>query len=470
MDFDILNETITPLNTTLLSFNSTGGLGLPIGTTAQRPTSASAGAIRWNTTTPAMEYYNGASWTSLTSGTVTSISSSSTVTGLTLTTLTPTTSPSLTLSGTLGIASGGTGQTVSSAAFNALSPLTTLGDTLYANGANTNTRLAGNTSASTMVLTQTGTGTISAAPIWATVGTASFSVNVGPSGTIAWTLVSGNTYTATITHNLGTQNVIVQTTDISNSQITYADVITITSATQIVVQVSGVGSNLKTLRTTIIANGASIAAGASTPSSVIVQNNGVGLSGTYTTLNLVGVLAATNAGAGVATISNNAIIRTLSYVATSLDSPNNADWVVNALAATISDPLNGGINIRQFSNTVEQGVGLTISLPATATNIIFTYKGRSASATAGTLQMKLYNRTLVSATPAAVGVWTAATNLTSVSSPANVFYQSFTQTSTLSSLSLTAGNTYQFEFTRNIAVAGNLAFNWYMLELGISFT
>jgi hypothetical protein len=284
-------------------------------------------------------------------------------------------------------------------------------------------------------------------------------------------LVSGTTYTATITHNLGTQNVVVQTTDISNNQITYADLITITSATQIIVQVSGAGSNLKTLRTVIIANGASIAAGASTPSSVIVQNNGVALTGTYTTLNLIGPLTATNAGAGVATITDSVTtIRALSYFATSLDSPNNADWVINALAPTVADPTNAGITVRQFSNTTEQGVGLSVPIPSTATNITFTYRGRSASATAGTLQMRYYSRAIASATPAAVSAWSAANNLTSVASPANVFFQTFTYTATLASLSLTAGNMYQFEFTRNVGVAGNLAFNWLMVELDVSFT
>jgi hypothetical protein len=44
--------------------------------------------------------------------------------------------------GTVPIANGGTGQTTASAAFNALSPLTTTGDILYANATNSSTRLA----------------------------------------------------------------------------------------------------------------------------------------------------------------------------------------------------------------------------------------------------------------------------------------------------------------------------------------
>ena len=41
--------------------NKTDAIALPKGTTAQRPT-ATAGMMRWNTTTGAAELYNGAEW------------------------------------------------------------------------------------------------------------------------------------------------------------------------------------------------------------------------------------------------------------------------------------------------------------------------------------------------------------------------------------------------------------------------
>lgn len=44
------------------SINDTGYLGLPSGTTAQRPTSPSAGMVRWNTTTSTLEGYDGTDW------------------------------------------------------------------------------------------------------------------------------------------------------------------------------------------------------------------------------------------------------------------------------------------------------------------------------------------------------------------------------------------------------------------------
>jgi hypothetical protein len=59
------------------------------------------------------------------------------------------------LSATLAIGSGGTGQTTASAAFNALSPITTTGDLIIGNGTNSATRLAIGTNA--YVLTSNGT-------------------------------------------------------------------------------------------------------------------------------------------------------------------------------------------------------------------------------------------------------------------------------------------------------------------------
>jgi hypothetical protein len=59
------------------------------------------------------------------------------------------------VTGTLPIANGGTGQTTASAAFNALSPVTTTGDLIIGNGTNSATRLAIGTNG--YVLTSNGT-------------------------------------------------------------------------------------------------------------------------------------------------------------------------------------------------------------------------------------------------------------------------------------------------------------------------
>ena len=100
-------------------------------------------------------------------GTVTSVSGTGTVNGISLTG-TVTSSGSLTLggtltgvdltsqvTGTLPIANGGTGQTTAGAAFNALSPITSTGDLIIGNGANSATRLP--IGANNYVLTSNGT-------------------------------------------------------------------------------------------------------------------------------------------------------------------------------------------------------------------------------------------------------------------------------------------------------------------------
>ena len=87
------------------------------------------------------------------------------------------------VTGTVAIANGGTGQTTASAAFNALSPITTTGDLIIGNGTNSSTRLAIGTNG--YVLTSNGTTASWAASsgggglTWQAVQTTSFSATVG---------------------------------------------------------------------------------------------------------------------------------------------------------------------------------------------------------------------------------------------------------------------------------------------------
>lgn len=463
MDFDFNLETITPDLTTVLTIGGTGCLQLPSGTTAQEPGTAVAGAMRWNTSLTRLEYYTGAAWASFsTGGTVTSVSGSGGTTGLTLTGGAITTSGTLTLGGTLIIANGGTGQTTAPAAFSALSPITTTGDIIYSSAGTTNSRLGIGTTGQVLTVA-------SGLPSWSTVGAASFAVNVGPSGTIAWSLVSGNTYNAVITHNLGTVNVVVQAADTTTNQILNTDVVTITSATQITVQVVG---NTRTLRVVIIANGASIAAGASTPSSIIVQNQGVGLTGTYTTLNFTAGFTATNAGGGVANVTQS-IIKQFTFYPASLDTPNNSDWVVNSSAPSTPDPVSASLLVRSFSTSVEGGVGAYVTVPSNATQVTLNFKGRAQTApgAAAVIQPKLYVRSIPN--NAALAAWGAANVLSVQTVPTNAFFQYYTQAATaLATYGLAAGGQYLLELTLSTAPTSgtNLASNWLMTEFTVSFS
>ena len=90
------------------------------------------------------------SWATVSSSLVSSFSAGTT--GFTPSTAT---TGAVTLAGTLNIANGGTGQTTASAAFNALSPITSTGDLILGNGTNSATRLA--IGANNYVLTSNGT-------------------------------------------------------------------------------------------------------------------------------------------------------------------------------------------------------------------------------------------------------------------------------------------------------------------------
>jgi hypothetical protein len=76
-----------------------------------------------------------------------------------------TTGTAANVTGVVAIANGGTGASTATEGFDALAPTTTLGDVIFHNGTD-NVRLAGSTNSSKRFLSQTGTGTVSAAPAW----------------------------------------------------------------------------------------------------------------------------------------------------------------------------------------------------------------------------------------------------------------------------------------------------------------
>ena len=87
------------------------------------------------------------------------------------------------VTGILPIANGGTSGSTALAGFNALSPVTTLGDVIFRDVTN-NVRLAGNITTAKQYLSQIGTGTVSAAPAWATIAATDLSNGVTGSGAV----------------------------------------------------------------------------------------------------------------------------------------------------------------------------------------------------------------------------------------------------------------------------------------------
>jgi hypothetical protein len=302
------------------------------------------------------------------------------------------------------------------------------------------------------------------------IGTnASGNIGVVPSGGgTAWTLISGSRYYADFVHNIGTTNLTVTVWDISDNSIVIPQSVVTTSNTTLRITVTG---NTKTLKVVALANGSAIA----TAGSVITAYNGTTVSAAAFKLNFIGAtVAVTDAGSGqtdITVTASGTTFQRYTYFANSLDTPSNADFAINALAPVTTDPTYTSMNIRSFSNTAETGVACMCSIPTGATSVTVKIKGRAQTApgVASVVQPRLYYRNIPN--NAAVAAWSAAQELANISIPTNANFQYSSQTITLATLGLTAGNLYQFEFTRRLTgVTGtNLASFFYMSELTLEF-
>jgi hypothetical protein len=174
---------------------------------------------------------------------------------------------------------------------------------------------------------------------------------------------------------------------------------------------------------------------------------------------------------GYSGISGFSGMRTYQFNADQLDSPNSANWAVNALAPASADAANTGLVVRRFDDTTEEGIGFLIELPAGATNITISPRGRAQTAPGGAaaVVLKLYNRDVPD--NAAVGSWSAGTSLTAIDIPTNAYFQYDNQTISFATLGITAGRVTQFELTRTGTAGGDtLTGDYTLVELMISFT
>jgi len=307
-------------------------------------------------------------------------------------------------------------------------------------------------SASTVTFSGTGgiipsSGTTAQRPVGATVGTYRYNTDIsdlevwngtswkplaGTNSVISfvinsWTNLSGTTYYADVVHNLGTFDLSVTLWNTATNSLVVGDV-TATNSNTLRIKVKG---NTTTIRCVIVA-----------------------------------------AGAFTGYTNTNSILRTLTYYASSLDSPNNPDWAVNSLAAAIADPGNTGLTVRQFSATTEQGVGFYLTVPAGATWATIRFKGRAQNApgVASVVQPKLYIRAVPNNAP--IGAWGGAFAMDNIPIPANAYTQYSYQSFLMSATGLVSNGLYQLELTRSTTVTGGtqLAGNWLLSELTIEFT
>jgi hypothetical protein len=253
--------------------------------------------------------------------------------------------------------------------------------------------------------------------------------------------------------------------DSTTNALVQADSLVLTNANTVRVTVVG---NTRSIRIVVIANGMYIgSAGTSILEDVFANRPAAGVANRLFLSYDTKVFYRDNGTSWDIMSASSGTVKSYTFYANSLDSPTTADFAVNALAPVISDPTNTAMNVRSFSNTVEQGVGLMIPVPTGSTTITFKIRGKptTAPATATTVTHKIYSRQVPN--NAAMGAWSAATTFTPLTIPTNAYYQLYTQSYALSVLGLTVGNTYHMELTRAI---GGLANAWLAVEFVIEFT
>jgi len=154
------------------------------------------------------------------------------------------------------------------------------------------------------------------------------------------------------------------------------------------------------------------------------------------------------------------------YTAQALESPFDADWAVNSNAAISADASNAGIVVRLFGDSAESGAGTqSVVVPDNVTDMIISLHWRAVTAPGGTVGCvwKLYHRSENNT----VSAW--SNQVLNTASISNAEWKSTSQTISLSTLGITAGDKRQFEITRvpteaEDTLAGNAALESIVLE------
>jgi len=126
-----------------------------------------------------------------------------------------------------------------------------------------------------------------------------------------------------------------------------------------------------------------------------------------------------------------------------------ADWAVNGNAPVSQDTANSSLLVRRFDQTIAEGAGFQLSVPASgATNLAIETSARAQSTPGGAVVAKLlyYRREITDG--GAVGSWSSSVALTNVDLGTNLFYATDTTTNTLATWSLTAGKRYLIQIVR----------------------
>ena len=162
-----------------------------------------------------------------------------------------------------------------------------------------------------------------------------------------------------------------------------------------------------------------------------------------------GVTGATGVGATGSTGSEGEVDanKTWEFLADMVATPNTADWGLNAPAAVIADPTNTSMIVAAFDDTDEEGVGVEFHVPTGATKIKVVIEARAATApgSAQTVDFRFRHRGVPD--NAVLPSWTTV-DVPSMAIPTNAYFQYATYEVDLATAGITAGRSYQFEWSR----------------------
>jgi hypothetical protein len=122
-----------------------------------------------------------------------------------------------------------------------------------------------------------------------------------------------------------------------------------------------------------------------------------------------------------------------------------------------------------FDDTTPEGRGFPLRIPAgkTTMKLRITHRAKTAPGASADVMLALHHRDLPD--NAAVTAWTAS-NLATITLPANDNFQYIEYSLSLATLGLTAGTETQFELVRRADQAGdNLAGDWLVRDIQIEW-
>lgn len=198
----------------------------------------------------------------------------------------------------------------------------------------------------------------------------------------------------------------------------------------------------------------------------VIQQLPLGANGTYVKSN------GETAAPSFATPAGGSGSSSFYFGADTLDISYSADLPITVPAEPTMDTNNASLPVLRFDQTTVEGCHFKVLPPAGMTNIIFEFQSRAEAAPGAirTVGLGIYRRGLPD--NLVVPAWSAVGTLSDLSMPAsNEFWQYDSETVTLASLGITAGQKTHLQLVRKAPQAGiNLTGDWTLLDLNVRFS